>query len=72
MTSSISNVVDNLPEELIKLNVNMYMIMKNVKNSKLNPKILSATLNMQMLKMIFLQLKCLFCKRNIKKSLMKT
>lgn len=53
MTSSIPNVVDNLPEELIKLNVNMYMIMKNVKNSKLNPKILSATLNIQMPKMIF-------------------
>lgn len=44
MTSSLSNVVDNIAEEFIKLSVNMYMIIKNVKNSKLDSKNSSPTL----------------------------
>ena len=39
-------------KEFIKLNVNMDMIIKNVKKSELNIKIVSAFLNMQTLKMI--------------------
>ena len=44
MTSSLSNVVDNIAEEFIKLSVNMYMIIKNVKNSKLDSTNSSPTL----------------------------
>ena len=44
MTSSLSNVVDNIAEEFITLSVNMYMIIKNVKNSKLDSKNSSPTL----------------------------
>ena len=44
MTSSLSNVIDNIAEEFIKLSVNMYMIIKNVKNSKLDSKNSSPTL----------------------------
>ena len=44
MTSSLSNVVDNIAEEFIKLSVNMYMVIKNVKNSILDSKNSSPTL----------------------------
>ena len=39
MASSLSNFLHDLAEEFIKLNVNMDIIIKNVKNVKLNTKI---------------------------------
>ena len=40
-------------KEFIKLNVNTDMIIENVENAKSNKKIVSAILNIQMLKMIY-------------------
>ena len=51
--SSLSNFVNNLAERIHKkLNVNMDMIMENVKRLKLNTKTASAALNTQTLNMI--------------------
>ena len=51
--SSLSNFVNNLAEKIHKkLNVNMDMIMENVKRLKLNTKTASAALNTQTLNMI--------------------
>ena len=52
MTRSLSNLVNNLAEELIKLNVNMDMIIKHVKYMDLNTEIVIDALNIQTLTMI--------------------
>ena len=52
MASSLSNLVDNLAEEIIKLNVNMGMIIKHVKHMDLNTEIVIATMNAQTSTMI--------------------
>ena len=50
--SSLSNLVDNIVKKFIKLNANIVMIRKHAKCARLNAKIVSAVLNMQMLKFI--------------------
>ena len=52
MASSLSSLVDNLGEGIHKINVNMDMILKNVKRAESNLKLVSAALNTQTLKMI--------------------
>ena len=47
MASSLSNLVNNLAREFIKLNVKMDMTIKNVKRAELNTKIATAFLNTQ-------------------------
>ena len=41
----LTSLLSNLVEGIHKINVNMDMIIKNVKNMKLNTKIANATLN---------------------------
>ena len=52
MARSLSNIVDNLLKEFIKLNANMHMIIKNAKRMELNIKIVGVALKTQSLKMI--------------------
>ena len=52
MAKSLSNLVNNLAEDIHKVNVNTVMIIKNVKRVELNTKTVSAALNTEMLKMI--------------------
>ena len=52
MASSLSNLVNSLTNEFIKLNVKVKMIIKFVKRVELKTKILFAFLNAQTLKMI--------------------
>ena len=54
MVSSLPNLVDNLAllKKFVKLNLNMDMIIRNVKLLELNTKIKSAVMNIQTLKMI--------------------
>ena len=70
MARLLSNLVDNRAtgiDNIELLNVNMDMIIKNVKNKKLNTKIVSAIWNIQTLKMIFLIYKFSCCNRNFRK-----
>ena len=53
MATSLAKLADNLAEEILKLNANMDTIIKNVVRVELNTKIVSAVLNIQMLKMIY-------------------
>lgn len=50
IASSLSNLFNNLAE--LKLNVNLDMVINNVKRVKINRKIVTAVLNMQTLKLI--------------------
>ena len=52
MTSSLSNLVDNLAEGFHKIKCKYGHDNKNVKHVKLNAKIVSAALNTQTVKMI--------------------
>ena len=52
MPSLLSIFVDNFAEEIYKLNVITNMMVKNVKNSELSRKLVSAVLKTQVLKMI--------------------
>ena len=52
MPSLLSIFVDNFAEEIHKLNVITNMMVKNVKNSELSRKLVSAVLKTQVLKMI--------------------
>ena len=49
ITNSFWNIANNLPEDFIKLNLNMDTIMKNGKCMKLNAKIVSTVLNKEVL-----------------------
>ena len=52
MTSSLSNLANNLAERIHKTNVNTGIEIKNAKFAELNAKIASVVLNIQMLKII--------------------
>ena len=59
MASSLSNLINNLAEEIHRIKCKyemimkkMYMIIKNVKDLELNTKTISAFLNTQTLKII--------------------
>ena len=52
MARSLSNIVNNLLKEFIKLNANMHMIIENAKRMELNIKIVGVALKTQSLKMI--------------------
>ena len=45
METSLSNLVNNLSEELIELNINLDMMIKNVKLKELNVSIANVFLN---------------------------
>ena len=62
----MSNLVDSPAEGILKIKCNYRHDNKNVKNASLNTSIIS-TLNIQMLKMIFLIFKCLCCNSNYQK-----
>ena len=53
MTRSLPRLVITFLQEFIKLNVNMEMIVKNVKRAELNKKIANAALDIKTLKMIY-------------------
>ena len=55
MASSLSNLVDNHAEGIHKSKSNYKHDNKKVKNANLNTKIVNAILNIQMLKMIYIQ-----------------
>ena len=52
MESSLSNLVNIFLKELIKLNINLDTIIKNVKHVELNTSVATVFLNIQTLKMI--------------------
>ena len=52
IVNSLSYLVNNLIEDIHKVNVNTVMIIKNAKRVELDTKIVSAALNTEMLKMI--------------------
>ena len=52
MASSLSNPINNLAEGIHKINVNMDLVIKNLKLAELNTKTATALMNAQTLKMI--------------------
>ena len=52
MASSLSNPINNLAEGIHKINVNMDLVIKNLKLAELNTKTATAVMNAQTLKMI--------------------
>ena len=52
MASSLSSLVNNVSKRIHRINVNMDMIIKNVKLVELNMTFANAFLNTQILKMI--------------------
>ena len=58
----------NILKKLIRLNANMDMIIKNVKRAELKAKIASVVLSTPLFKIIFVEQKCLCCKRNYQKT----
>ena len=66
MASSLSNFVNNILKELIKLNVNMDTIMKDVKLYELNISI-GTILECTCFKYDLTEYKCLCCKKVINK-----